>query len=244
MSVVVRLTDFEGPLDLLLHLISRAKVQIRDIFVSQITEQFLQTVRASGVLDMEVGSDFIAMAALLIELKSRALLPAPPREEGEEESPEDALIRRLAEYKRFKDACEELKLLEQTAAATRYKLAEDRPPAFADDALSLGDITLEQLTAAFAALLARVPAEETEPPTHSIARETITLAAGIQRIAARVRKGAVRFCELFSANPSREEIVTLFLALLELLRTARVRVMQDDTFGDIVICGAGRGSVG
>jgi len=96
MAYVVTLSQFEGPLDLLLHLITRAKVDIKDIFVSEITEQYLASLEGIDELDMDVASEFLTMAATLLEIKSRALLPRPPKEEEEgEESPEQALIRRL-----------------------------------------------------------------------------------------------------------------------------------------------------
>ena len=100
MAYVVSLKQFEGPLDLLLHLITRAKVDIKDIFVSEITEQYLASLDGLDELDMDVASEFLTMAATLLEIKSRALLPRPPKEEEDgEESPEQALIRRLEEYK-------------------------------------------------------------------------------------------------------------------------------------------------
>ncbi len=103
MAYVVSLKQFEGPLDLLLHLITRAKVDIKDIFVSEITEQYLASLDGIDELDMDSASEFLQMAATLVEIKSRALLPKPPEpEDPEEESPEEALIRQLEEYKKFK----------------------------------------------------------------------------------------------------------------------------------------------
>ena len=100
MAVYVSLRQFEGPLDLLLHLISKAKIDIKDIFVSEITEQYLESMRGLDELDMDTASEFLTMAATLLEIKSRALLPRPPAEpEDGEETPEQALIRRLEEYK-------------------------------------------------------------------------------------------------------------------------------------------------
>ncbi len=232
-GVVVRLSQFEGPLDLLLHLVARAQVDIRDIFVSHITEQYLQAVQQAGDFDMDAASEFLSMAALLIEIKSRALLPRPPAPEEEGESPEEALVRRLTEYKRFKDACEELRFLEQGASAHFYKLPEERPPAAAE--VLLDDMTLSRLTRAFAKLLMRVPPEDAPEPVHTIAREAVTVPQSMAHIVGLVRRGPVHFAQLFSGTPSREEIVTVFLALLELLRQERVSVDQQDVFGEIVV---------
>ena len=111
MPYVVSLKQFDGPLDLLLTLISKAKIDIRDIFVSQITEQYLEYMQGVDELDMDSASEFLQMAATLVEIKSRALLPKPPKpEDPDEETPEQALIRQLTEYKAFKETCEDVKV--------------------------------------------------------------------------------------------------------------------------------------
>ena len=103
MAITVSLKQFEGPLDLLLHLIHQAKVDIKDIFVSEITEQYLESMQGLEELDLQTASEFLVMAALLVEIKSRALLPTPPEEsDEEEETPEQQLIRRLQEYQVYK----------------------------------------------------------------------------------------------------------------------------------------------
>ena len=118
MAYVVELKQYEytGPLDLLLDMISHAKINIREIFVSEITEQYLEAMKQIGDLDMDSASEFLQMAATLVEIKSRALLPKPPEpEDPEEESPEEALIRQLEEYKKFKEISREMKQLEDEA---------------------------------------------------------------------------------------------------------------------------------
>ena len=114
MAYVVQLKDFEGPLDLLLHLIGRAKVRIEDIFVSEITEQYLASVQDLSGLDMDAASEFLQMAATLMEIKSRALLPKPPKDE--EEDPKEELLRRLEEYRQIKEASKALRIYEAEAA--------------------------------------------------------------------------------------------------------------------------------
>ena len=116
MAVYISLRQFEGPLDLLLHLITKAKIDIKDIFVSEITEQYLDSMRGLDELDMDTASEFLTMAATLLEIKSRALLPRPPAEpEDGEETPEQALIRRLEEYKLYKESAGRMKEFEQVA---------------------------------------------------------------------------------------------------------------------------------
>ena len=118
MPYIVSLKQFDGPLDLLLTLISNAKVDIQDIFVSEITEQYLETMKLVDELDMDSASEFLQMAATLLEIKSRAMLPKPPKPESEDElSPEEALIKQLTEYKQFKEASERMHELEEEARA-------------------------------------------------------------------------------------------------------------------------------
>ena len=124
MNRVFKLKDFDGPLDLLLTLIGKAQIDIRDIFVSEITDQYLDIVRNAPDLDMDEASDFLVIAATLIEIKSRAMLPKPPKTE-EENDPETELIRRLEEYKRFRETAESMKEFEGAAKRVFTKLPEE-----------------------------------------------------------------------------------------------------------------------
>ena len=129
MAYRVHIRQFDGPLDLLLHLIGRAEIDIADIFVSEITQQYLSYMDQLDEVDMDTASDFLAMAATLLYIKSRHLLPRPPREEAEDaqEDPEQALIRQLREYKAFKEAGGELQALLQSARDSFTRLPEDVP---------------------------------------------------------------------------------------------------------------------
>ena len=128
MAYIVSLKQFDGPLDLLLTLISTAKIDIQDIFVSEITEQYLESMRLIDELDMDTASEFLQMAATLLEIKSRAMLPKPPKPEDPNElSPEEALIRQLTEYKLFKEASEKMHVLEEEARALLTKMPEEYP---------------------------------------------------------------------------------------------------------------------
>ncbi len=230
----IHLKQFDGPLDLLLFLISKAKVDIRDIFVSEITEQYIASVKDAADFDMDDASEFLAMAATLLEIKSRSLLPRPPVTE-EEESPEEALIRRLEEYKRFKETAQNLQGFEKAAAAMYEKLPEEYPlppPSF-----ELTGLSLDGLLEALSRVLARKPEEPEEAVyiNREIRRDSFTIEACMGHILKRLRRGAMPFESLFSDTPGREEVVTLFLALLEILRLNRAHVEQGATFGEITL---------
>ena len=236
MAYVVSLKQFDGPLDLLLTLISRAKLDIRDIFVSEITEQYLESISDLSQLDMEAASEFLTMAATLLEIKSRAMLPRPPAPEDEDdETPEQALIRRLTEYKAFKEATGDMQRLERAARLLFAKLPEEfplPPPAF-----ELRGLTLSGLAEAFAKLLARATDEEERrsSPPREIARDIYTVQECMFRIQSRLRAGPVSFETLFDGQPSRGEIVMVFVALLELIKLGRLSVTQRGPFEPITL---------
>ena len=236
----VSLKQFEGPLDLLLHLITRAKVDIKDIFVSEITEQYLASMGSVDELDMDTASEFLTMAATLLEIKSRALLPRPPEpaEDGEE-TPEQTLIRRLEEYKLYKESAGRMKEFEQAAMQVFSKLPEEYP--LPPQETELVGLTLQGLTEAFLRIWARKPASDESPETnhyaprdihrdeHNVQECMLTLLKGVSS------RGCLRFEETFSAAPSKEEVVTLFLALLELLKLGEIHVEQEGTWSEIVL---------
>jgi segregation and condensation protein A len=234
MAVYFRLKQFDGPLDLLLHLIGKAKIDIKDIFVSQITEQFVEAVRTAPDFDPEEASEFIAMAATLVEIKSRALLPRPPKDDGEED-PEQALIARLTAYKQFKESAGNMAAFEQTAMRTFGKLPEEVP--LPPPTLEIDGLTLEALWQALLRVAERAPREtaEAEFIPRDIRRDSYTVEDSMKTIQSRLRTGAASFDELFERAPCREEVVTLFIALLELLRLGKAYVTQDATFGKILL---------
>ena len=234
MAYVVSLKQFDGPLDLLLTLISRAKIDIRDIFVSEITEQYLEYMEGIDELDMDSASEFLQMAATLIEIKSRALLPVPPKpEDPDAETPEQALIRQLTEYKAFKETCEDLKRLEEAAKLMLNKLPEEYP--LPPPEYELTGLTLDGLTQAFLRVLSRAKDASEAPRQREIRRDEYTVQSCMARIQSRLRKGPVPFEELFEGEPCRAEIVGLFIGVLELLRLGRLRVRQKGTFGEIIL---------
>lgn len=233
MAVRVRLKQFDGPLDLLLTLIGKAKIDMKDIFVSQITEQYIDTVRNAPDFDMDEASEFIAMAALLVEIKSRTLLPKPPKED--EEDPEQALLQRLAAYKQFKESAQQMAEFEKQARQVFGKLPEEYP--LPPPTLELEGLTLSALWEALKRVQERAPKEPTEGLSRfqDLRRDVYSVEGCIEVIESRLRDGQVRFSRLFSGSPGKEEIVTLFIALLELLKLGKAHVLQNQIFDDIVL---------
>ena len=236
MAFSIHLSDFDGPLDMLLFLISRAKVDIKDIFVSEVTQQYIDYVANAPDLDLDDASGFLAMAATLLEIKSRSLLPREPQEgEPEEEDPAQALIRQLEEYQLIKEAAGQMQQFEKAAANSLAKLPEEfplPPPSF-----ELENLTLEGLMDAFSRVLARTHADTNEEPPEErrITRDIYSVPRCMGVIVRRLRSGPVQFSELFDADSSRNEVISTFLALLELIKAGRVTVRQDETYADILI---------
>ena len=237
MEITYHLSQFDGPLDMLLYMLDKAKIDIRDIFISEITDQYIKAVETADELDMDEASAFIAVAARLLEIKSHKLLPRPPAEE--EEDPEAAFIRQLEEYAAFKQIAADMQSFEHAAALVYHKLPEEYPlppPSF-----ELTGLTLEGLINAFARVLARKPkddAEEGPQTVRRIIRDEHTVPACMAHILRRVRRGSTPFLLLMSEDPTREEVVTLFLALLELLKLGKVCFTQDGIYGDITVSAA------
>ena len=235
MAYYVSLKQFEGPLDLLLHLITRAKVDIKDIFVSEITEQYLASLEGIDELDMDTASEFLTMAATLLEIKSRALLPRPPQPgEEDEETPEQALIRRLEEYKLYKETAGRMKEFERAAMQAVSKLPEEYP--LPPPQIELTGLSLEGLVRALERILARQAQDgETGRVFRAITRDRFTVDQCVYNLTARLRKGPVLFTDMLSEEVTRDEIVTYFMAMLELIRLGRLHAQQDAVFGDILM---------
>lgn len=236
MPYIVSLKQFDGPLDLLLTLISDAKIDIQDIFVSEITEQYLESMRLVDELDMESASEFLQMAATLLEIKSRAMLPRPPKPEAEGAlSPEEELIRQLTEYKHFKEASARMKALEEEARALLTKLPEEYP--LPPPNIEITGLTLEKLARAFRRVLERAEQNERNErmANREIRRDSFTVSGCMTVIARRLRKGSCRFDELFADDFHREEVITMFLAILELARLNRLKVEQRSAYGEIYL---------
>lgn len=227
----VKLEVFEGPLDLLLYLIKRDEVDIYDISLERVTQQYLEFMEAFKVLDLEVAGEFIVMATNLIYLKSRTLLPVsvqPPEEESEEEDPKWELVRQLIEYKKFKDVAAKLheRELAQEALFSRVPEAPEVGPE-----RPLGDVSVFDLINAFNGILKRINQKE---DLREIFEENFTVSDKIELVLKITSGGVpVYFTELFASVASRAEIVVTFLAVLELIRLKQLRAVQETAFGDI-----------
>ncbi len=237
MPYIVSLKQFDGPLDLLLTLISSAKLDIQDIFVSEITEQYLESMKLVDELDMDSASEFLQMAATLLEIKSRAMLPKPPKPEEEGAlSPEEELIRQLTEYKQFKEISARMHQLEEEARSLLTKLPEEYP--LPPPSIEITGLTLEKLAKAFKKVLERAEAAERSEnmAQREIRRDSFTVAGCMLRISRRLKSGgSCRFTELFAQDYSREEVITMFLAILELARLSRLHVEQGDAYDEIFL---------
>jgi len=225
----IKLPVFEGPLDLLLHLLEKEELDITSVSLVQVTDQYMSYVHALEEINMDVLADFIAIGAKLLLLKSRALLPREVGvpEEGEEDVGEE-LTRLLIEYRQFKEAASALREREDQGLRSYPRVGS--PP---DVPLSLGldRVTLRKLSRIFREALQRLPAEE-EPGT--IARQEVSVREKVEEIlAALAQRGHVSFRRLVSTCRSRLEVVVSFLAVLELIKAQRLAAEQERLFGDI-----------
>lgn len=237
MAYSVHLKQFDGPLDLLLHLIEQSELDIKDIFVSEITQQYLSYMEALDQLDMDTASEFLAMAATLLYIKSRQLLPRPPREaeEEQEEDPEQALIRQLREYKAFREASAGLDELFRAARDSFTRLPEDVP--LPPPRVEIEGATQDGLYQAFLLLLERSEQTPKLHELHDVRPDRYTVRGCLQKIRARLRgsEEPVRFESLFAADADKLEIIVTFMALLDMLAHGEVRLKQSAPFAPITV---------
>ncbi len=230
----VRLKQFEGPLDLLLHLIEKAEVDIKDIFISEITSQYLDYMREVDELDMETASEFIAMAANIVYIKSRSLLPKPPKEDDEED-PEQALIRQLTEYRAFKQASAMLEELTKRTQGMYTRLPEEfvLPP----QEIILTESSADELRIAFLSVLNRDhPNEPISPLAQHVSADRFTVRTQLAKIRCLLaQKNTMRFEDLFEAGSAKLERIVTFMALLEMLMYGEIRLKQRAPFEPITL---------
>jgi segregation and condensation protein A len=229
----VRLQNFEGPLDLLLHLIKKHEVNIYDIPIALVTSQYLEYLGLMQELDLDVAGEFLVMAATLIHIKSRLLLPRPaPEQEDAEEDPRDALVRRLVEHQKFKAAAEMLHERE-TVRSAQWTRPDERLTEIAGEAPEPElEVDLFSLMTAFRAVLERAK----QRPQVVLPSEQISIESRIEQLLARLSETeACGFEDLFSDAAGRADLIVTFLALLEMIRLKAVRVYQTGAFGEIRI---------
>lgn len=231
----VQIQQFEGPLDLLLHLIGKARIDIEQIFVSEVTGQYIAYVANMPQLSMDGASAFLEMAATLVFIKSRMLLPGNDEQMPEEEDPEQELIARLKAYKTYKEAAERLKSKENEARNVYYKLPEEL--VFADEKWEIEQTTLEDLAAAYLDVLQRKPDAHYERTEEvEIQKDAYTIRERSRFILRALSKmGSASFFSLFSGACSRMEIAVTFTALLDLIQKSVVVIRQENSYADILI---------
>ena len=243
MALEVKLQVFEGPLDLLLHLIDKNKIDIYDIPIVTITEQYLAYIRAMDREDMEVTSEFLVMAATLIDIKCRMLLPVEVNEDGEEEDPRAELVEKLLEYKMYKHMSYELGRRQDMAELAFYRgrmLPKDLDDYEVIPTLEeiIGDNDLRKLNEIFQEILKRQ--EDKVDPIRSqfgeIEREEIDLDQKQLFVRAYIREhGRFSFRQLLEKQASKSEIIVTFLVILEEMKQGEIVIEQEETFGDIII---------
>jgi segregation and condensation protein A len=230
-STRVQLEIFEGPLDLLLHLIKKNEVSITDIPIATITEQYLATLDLMESLSLDVAGEFLVMAATLIHIKSRMLLPAGTEEAEEDEGidPRDDLVRRLLEYQRFKDAADRL---EGREILSRDVFVRSAAPAETAEPAPFRELSLFELLTALRRVIDRLPKDV----YHQVILDKVTVREKMTLLLDTLRtRGQVLFEELFSDARNRMDVVVTFLAMLELVKVRAIRILQEASAGPIVI---------
>jgi len=230
-SYSVKLPIFEGPLDLLLHLIRENKIDIYDIPIALITHQYLEYLELMKELNLDIAGEFLVMAATLIHIKSRMLLPVDEDvPEEDREDPRIELVQRLLEYQAFKEAS--LALREREIEWSNiFTRSPESGELDAEGELNLFDLSLFDLLGAFKRIL-----EKTPPEIVTITRETLTVKDRIAYILERIEDtDAIRFEDLFDGDRTRPRLIVTFVALLEILRLGLARAYQEETFGSIWI---------
>lgn len=226
-----KLDNFDGPLDLLLHLIKVAQIDIKEIFVSKITEQYMIYMQDIDSIDIEKAGNFISMAATLLEIKSKKLLPKPKVVE-EFEDPEQVLLRQIEEYKLFKEASEKLMKIEDVNRL--YKQPDDQVGEY--KYILPDKLSIDLLTEAFYKILQKQTIKAQEITERKIVKDRFTVAQKIAQIKDDlIIKKRFKFSELFESDYSKSEIINTFLAVLELLKGQLISAKQESTFSDIEI---------
>lgn len=243
MAIPVKLEVFEGPLDLLLHLIDKNKIDIYDIPIVEITEQYLAYIKNMETGDMNVMSEFLVMAATLIDIKCKMLLPKEVNEEGEEEDPRAELVQKLLEYKMYKFMSFELRDRQVDAARNLYReqhlpeeVAAYRQPV--DYGELVGDMTLSRLHEIFKSIVRKQ--EDKIDPIRSrygnIEKEEIDMDAKMLYVEAYAKEHKTfSFRKLLEKQENKMEVIVTFLIILELMKTGKILIRQENIFDDILI---------
>ena len=242
MGIDIKINVFEGPLDLLLHLIEKNKVDIYDIPISEITSQYLSYIQQMEEEDFDVMSEFLVMAATLLKIKAKMLLPGKEKEE-EEEDPREELVRRLIEYKIYKYASLQLKQREMTAEKSFFRSPDIPPQILAykedvDPSEILSDVTLQRLSEVFSFVIKK--RQQKVDPIRSefgqIKQEEIKLEDKITEVMNYIEKYRnIKFYDLLDEQETKEALIVTFLSILELMKVGKISVRQEDIGDDIYI---------
>lgn len=234
MTYKVKLEVFEGPLDLLLYLIKKEEIDIYDIPIAKITDQYLGYLELMQLLDLNIAGEFLVMAATLMHIKSRLLLP-PDQLEGEteeEEDPRAELVRRLLEYKKFKEAAQELQQMESTQKHFFARVGPGVKPEDTPGRFEFFEASLFDLITAFTKVLKDIPKDA----FYKVIKDEFTVSEKIHDLLhLLVEKSTMFFTDLFKSAKTKAEIITIFMALLELIKIREVMIVQSAPFGEIEI---------
>jgi len=233
MQYKVKLEIFEGPLDLLLYLIKKEELDIYDIPIAKITDQYLEYIEMMKLLDLDIAGEFIVMAATLMHVKSRMLLPPDevPAEEMEEEDPRAELVKRLLEYKKFKEAADQLALKEAESNKI-YSRKSSEKSVIKDDDSPFFEASIFDLLTTFSKVLKEVPKET----FYKVVKEEFTVGEKIHDIFHMlVDQPRIYFSNLLRKAQNKLEVVVIFLAVLELIRLKEILIIQESSFSEIEI---------
>ena len=236
----IHLSHFEGPLDLLLFFIKRDEIDIYDIPISKITRDFIDYLQMLEQLDLEVAGDFILMAATLMQIKVKMLLPKEVDEKGDEIDPRADLVKALLEYKRYKEMSEEFSYLESNMRNYNFRgnYEFDEKKAIDDWNILLKNITIYDLIKAFKKALAAKPPE----PVHQINKINITIDEQIEFISEKLKnKKQISFLELMINVADKLRIIVTFIAMLEMVKSGKIGLRESHTLNDFIIYGLANG---
>lgn len=236
----IKLQHFEGPLDLLLFFIKRDEIDIYDIPISKITNDFVEYLKLLEQLDLEVAGDFILMAATLMQIKVKMLLPKEIDEKGEEIDPRAELVRALLEYKRYKEMSEEMSFMESNMRNYNFRgnFESDYKETTTDYNVLLKNITLYDLIKAFKKAMMERPAD----PVHEIRKWNVTIDEQIDYIINKIKeKNRFSFFELMKDLNNKIKIVVTFIAVLELVKAGRIGLQESNTVNDFILYGLANG---
>lgn len=227
----VKLSNFEGPLDLLLYLIKDSKVEIQNVQLANVTEQYLDYMKDLNSVDMETAAEFIEVAATLVEIKSKAMIPQEQEKEVDETDPGWLLLQRLKEYKIFKEASEKMK--KQEIVNRMYKLPDEKVNDFRN---VLKQMKIDGLIEAFKNLMTKAVVREAIEEERTIVRDRWTVEEKIFEIRTLLMdKEVLQFEDMIGGDFTRGEVITLFMAMLELLKLQIIKIHQETMFGNIEI---------